>query len=98
MATKQAIYNHVDAIGRQLKVGDPVAVPDGLTSLMIGRITSMGEKQIRVVKYGKPAIEENRYTGKTKKAVGKLRYPSEAVLIDGPDILVYLLKFSAKTK
>lgn len=92
-----ATYEHVDAIGRPLKVGDPVAVPGGITSLLIGRITSVGEKQIRVVKYGNPATE-TKWNGQTTKAVGKLRYPSEAVLLDGPDILMYLLKFSATQK
>lgn len=90
MATKQKEYNHVDAIGRPLKVGDPVAVPRGTTTLLIGQIASMGEKQIRVVKYGEP-LKSPDWRGEMK-ANGKLRYPREAVLLDGPDILIYLLK------
>jgi hypothetical protein len=87
---KEKEYNHCDAIGRPLKIGDPVAVPDSATTLLIGQITEMGEKQIRVVKYGQPA--KVLYWGDRTKPNGKLRYPSEAVLLDGPDITMYLLK------
>jgi len=82
-------YNHVDALGRPLKVGDPVACASSITTLLIGQITAMGEKQIRVVKYGEP-LRIDSYHGTTPN--GKLRYPSEAVLLDGPDITMYLLK------
>lgn len=92
----KAVVEHFDAIGRPLKVGDPVAVPGGVTSLLIGRITAMGEKQIRVVKYGKPERETD-WKGKSSPT-GKLRYPSEAVLLDGPDITMYLLKYSGINK
>lgn len=87
---KEKEYSHVDAIGRPLKIGDPVAVPGSITTLLIGQITAMGEKQIRVVKYGDPARVPT-WGGKTK-VNGRLRYPSEAVLLDGPDITMYLLR------
>lgn len=88
MAKKE--YNHVDAIGRPLKVGDPVACAAGKTMLLIGRITAMGEKQIRVVDYGSPDRSED-WKGQMK-INGKLRYPKETVLLDGPDVTMYLLK------
>jgi len=87
--------DHRDAIGRPLKVGDPVAIPRNATRLLIGRITAMGEKQIRVVKYGKPDRETD-WRGKSTPA-GKLRYPSEAVLLDGVDITMYLLKYTGSS-
>lgn len=71
-----------------------MAVPESTTQLMVGRITAIGEKQIRVVKYGQPStgVATN---GSVYKSVGKLRYSHEAVLIDGPDILIYLMKFAS---
>jgi hypothetical protein len=85
-------YNHVDAIGRPLKIGDPIAIPIRKTELLIGRITSMGEKKIRVAEYKQPAKVEN-WKGKMIPN-GSLRYPSESVLLDGPDILIYLMKLN----
>lgn len=92
MAKPAKEHNHVDAIGRPLKIGDPVAVASSTTSLRIGRITAMGEKKIRVVNYGAPDKSPD-WTGKLT-ANGSLRYPAEAVLLDGPDILMYLLKMN----
>jgi hypothetical protein len=87
---------HVDAIGRPLKVGDPVAVPGGTTTLLIGRITAIGAKQIRIVKFGQPDRSVDRRG--IEKVNGKLRYPSESVLLDGPDITIYLLKYAGTHK
>lgn len=89
---EKVVPQHNDAIGRPLKVGDPVAVAYSTTQLIIGKITAFGEKQIRVVEYGKPERETD-WKGRSKPA-GKLRYPSEAVLLDGPDITMYLLKLA----
>jgi len=87
-------YSHVDAIGRPLKVGDPVAVAEGGRSggstLFIGTIVAMGEKKIRVVKFGEPTKSPN-WKGEMK-VNGSLRYPENSVLLDGPDITMYLLK------
>lgn len=97
MAEKKEYY-HVDAIGRPLKVGDPVATPISNTALLIGTITSMGEKQVRVVKFGEPStILQSIYRedGPTKLN-GKLRYSKEVVLLDGPDLTMYLLKNANK--
>jgi hypothetical protein len=88
-------YEHVDAIGRSLKIGDPVAIPKGITSLMIGRITGMGEKQIRVVDL-KEAAWVTDWKGNEVKNQGKLRYPGESVLLDGPNLTMYLLKYGHK--
>lgn len=88
--TKKEEIVHLDALGRPLKVGDPVACPKGVTSLMIGRITAMGKKQVRVVKYGESDRISN-WKGESE-INGKLRYPKECVLLDGPDITMYLLK------
>jgi len=98
---KEKEYNHVDAIGRPLKVGDPVAAPSSITTLMVGKITAIAEKKVRIVKYGESEkVESYRYKRvdgqyvrtTVMKPNGKLRYPSETVLLDGPDILMYLLK------
>ena len=88
-------YEHGDALGRPLKIGDPVAVPKGITQLMIGRITGMGEKQIRVVDLKEAAWVTN-WKGDEVKSTGKLRYPKEAVLLEGPDLTMYLLRYGHK--
>ena len=88
-------YTHVDALGRSLKLGDPVAVPQGITTLMIGRITGMGEKQIRVVDL-KESVWVTNWKGEEVKNQGKLRYPKEAVLLEGPDLTMYLLRYGTK--
>ena len=88
MAKKES--EHFDVLGRLLKVGDPVAVANTSNTLLIGQITALTPKQIRVVKYGSPAkIVDWRGTEKWN---GRLRYPSEAVLLEGSDLLMYLLK------
>jgi hypothetical protein len=38
-------FNHVDALDRPLKIGDPVVVASGITTLIIGRITAMGKNK-----------------------------------------------------
>lgn len=88
-------YNHTDCIGRPLNIGDPVACPKGITTLLIGTVTAVGEKQIRVVGFGEPAlVPRNKYKSDgPMKINGKLRYPKECVLLDGPDVTMYLLKW-----
>ena len=89
MAKKEEVI-HLDAIGRPLKVGDPVACANGKTTLLVGTITSVGAKQIRVVNFGLPPKSVDK-RGKMK-INGKLRYSSEVVLIDGEDVTMYLLR------
>ena len=101
----KTIPEHFDAIGRPLKVGDPVACAYGTTQLLIGRITALGEKQVRVVEWGQPDrspckkwVPGNKGTAipghyiDSTSVNGKLRYPKEVVLLDGQDITMYLLK------
>ena len=97
------IPEHLDAIGRPLAVGDPVACAWSKTSLLIGRITALGEKQVRVVDFNEPdRSPSQKYSTLARDWVdttapnGKLRYPQEVVLLDGPDITMYLLKLSHK--
>ena len=83
-------YTHVDAIGRPLNIGDIVACASSPTSLLIGSITALGEKQIRIVHYGQ-TDKSSDWKGRMV-ANGKYRYPKEVVLLDGPDVTMYLLK------
>jgi hypothetical protein len=93
MANKELDCN--DAIGRPLKIGDVVAIPDSSSTLLIGQITAIGQKKIRVVKYGQPKrIPKRSWDPESTQTQpnGILRYPSESVLLDGPDLLMHLMK------
>ncbi|HET8688316.1 MAG TPA: hypothetical protein VFM18_17035 [Methanosarcina sp.] len=104
MAKKKEKLVHLDALGRTLKVGDPVACPDSTTSLFIGEIISLGDRQIRVVKYGSPKTKKEKrwkHIGPGPEDFGyvtievpsgKLRFAEQVVLLDGQDITMYLLK------
>jgi len=89
MAKKEEVI-HFDAIGRPLKVGDPVACANGKTTLLIGTTTSIGEKQIRVVNFGLPPKSLDAWG--EMKINGKLRYSKEVILIGGEDVTMYLLR------
>ena len=72
---------HRDKLGRLLKVGDCVAYPSH-NSLEIGSIKKLNPKMVGVTKVG----------GKYRSASNK--YPSDLVLLDGPEVTMYLIKNS----
>lgn len=72
---------HKDKLGRLLKIGDCVAYPSSNT-LIVGVIKKINPKMVGVAQLG-------------KKSWGpKNKYPSDCVLLDGPEVSIYLLKES----
>jgi hypothetical protein len=71
---------HRDALGRTLKLGDCVAYPAS-NNLVVGVIRKLNPKMIGVTKVGKKnwASEKNKY-------------PGDCVLLDGPEVTMYLIK------
>jgi hypothetical protein len=71
---------HKDKLGRLLKIGDCVAYP-AYNSLGVGVVKKLNPKMIGVA-------------GLTKRASPKNKYPHDCVLLEGPDVTMYLLKMS----
>lgn len=76
---------HLDILGRELKVGMPVAVSAGVTGLKICTVTSLTPKMVRV----EPVKKQIRFNGKPKTY---LEYGHQMVIIGGEDVLMYVLK------
>lgn len=79
------IPQHRDALGRLLKVGDCVAYPSSNT-LVIGVIKKFHPKMI-----GVEGIGTNYWSHRSRN-----KYPSECVLLDGPEVTMYIIKNSGK--
>ena len=69
---------HRDILNRVLAVGDYVAYPDSNTMKM-GKIDKLNQKMVRVT------------TGKEWRSTVN-KYPKDTVKLDGPDLVMYLLK------
>lgn len=76
---------HKDKLGRVLKVGDCVAYPES-NNLKIGTIKKVSPKMIIVSELG---IKPTWY-GKN----GYRKYPSDLVLLEGPEVTMYLLRMN----
>jgi hypothetical protein len=74
------IPEHRDKLGRLLKIGDFVAFPDRNT-LEFGVIKKLNPKMIGV--------------GRLKSKWSQNKYPQDLVVLDGPEVSIYLLKSSA---
>lgn len=73
--------DHKDKLGRTLKVGDCVAYPAS-NSLIVGVIKKINPKMVGVTELG-------------KKSWGpKNKYPSDCVLLEGPEVSMYLIRNS----
>ena len=72
---------HKDKLGRLLKVGDCVAYPDRNT-LVIGTIKKVTPKMTMVAELGRPRWGDSR------------KYPSDLVLLEGPEVTLYLLRIN----
>ena len=72
------IPEHKDILGRVLAVGDHVAYPDS-NSLRLGKIDKLNQKMVRIT------------TGKEWRSTVN-KYPIDTVKLDGPDLVMYLLK------
>lgn len=76
------IPEHRDILGRVLAVGDYVAYPDS-NMMKLGKIEKLNPKMIKI-QHGR----SNRYL--TTWSVNK--YPKDTVKLEGPDLVMYLLK------
>ena len=74
----KAVPEHRDILNRVLSVGDYVAYPDSNTMKM-GKIDKLNQKMVRVT------------TGKEWRSTVN-KYPKDTVKLDGPDLVMYLLK------
>jgi len=77
--------NHLDILGRELKVGMPVAVSAGQTGLKICTVKALTPKMVRV----EPVKKQKTLSGKIKTY---LEYSNQMVIIGGEDVLMYALK------
>lgn len=77
--------NHMDILGRELKVGMPVAVSASTTGLKICTIKALTPKMVRV----EPVQKITNWMGKNKTY---LEYGNQMVIIGGEDVLMYVLK------
>ena len=75
---------HRDKLGRLLKKGDCVAVPQQ-NKLMIGIITKLNNKMIRIEKIG----AKRRW-----EPIGVNKYAVDSIKLEGPDVTMYILKES----
>lgn len=72
---------HVDCLGRKLKIGDCVAFSYS-NHLCIGIIGKLNPKMVKVKELGK----KSNWTGSYNK------FPQDVVILEGPDITMFLLK------
>jgi hypothetical protein len=72
------IPEHRDILGRVLVVGDYVAYPDS-NGLRLGKLDKLNQKMVRVT------------TGREWRSTVN-KYPIDTVKLDGPDLVMYLLK------
>lgn len=84
MSKKELI--HKDKLGRIIKVGDAVCYPYR-NSLEFGTVKKLNAKMIKVWEVGKQSIWYN----------GSNKYPNDVVIVEGPEVTMYLLKMSSKT-
>ena len=74
------IPEHKDILGRVLAVGDHVAYADS-NAMRLGRIDKLNPKMVRVD------------TGRGWRGYRNVnKYPIDTVKLDGPDLVMYLLK------
>lgn len=83
MATKKPLPEHKDKLGRILKVGDCVCYP-ARNSLEFGKVIKLNAKMIGIAEL--PASKYGSYYSN--------KYPNDTVLVDGPEVTMYLIKNS----
>jgi len=82
---------HYDRIGREIKIGDVVAYPDN-NRMEIGIITKLNKIMVKVKKMGNGQHIRSGWTARDRGE--KNRYPADIVVIDGPDVTMYILRES----
>jgi hypothetical protein len=75
---------HKDRLGRVLKLGDCVVYPSH-NSLSVGTVKKFNPKMVKVV----PVGTKYRHDGSNK-------YPNDIVIVDGPEVTMYLLKMNTE--
>jgi hypothetical protein len=81
MSTKVLPEEHLDLLGREVKIDDHVAFSHHNT-LYVGRVIKITPKQVRVVPIG------TRY----RQDDGYLKYTSQCCLVGGPELTFHILK------
>lgn len=76
---------HLDILGRELKVGMPVAVATRHGGLKVCTVKLLTPKMVRV----EPVQRKKLWNGKD---MSHLIYASDTVIIGGEDVLMYVLK------
>jgi hypothetical protein len=76
---------HKDKLGRLLKIGDCVVYP-AHNSLEVGTVKKLNKKMVKV--WRASAKPTKWYTGSNK-------YPNDIVIVDGPEVTMYLLKLNS---
>jgi hypothetical protein len=77
---------HKDKLGKTIKVGDCVAYPGGNT-LLIGTVKKLNPKMIGVTRLG-----GYKWDGPNNK------YPDQVIVLEGPEVTMYLLKMDVENK
>jgi hypothetical protein len=72
---------HKDKLGRIIKVGDAVCYPLN-NGLEVGTVKKLNTKMVRVWKVG----QRNKWYN------GNNKYPNDIVIVDGPEVTMYILK------
>ncbi len=72
---------HYDRIGRQVSVGDIVAVAD-FNGLMLARIVKLNNKMIKVQRFPK-AYRDGK---------GRNKYAHDAIKLDSDDVAIHILQ------
>jgi hypothetical protein len=71
---------HFDRIGRQVEVGDVVAVAD-FNGIMIAKVTKLNSKMIK--------IKRHPSTGRSSE---RNKYSKDAIKLDPEDVAIYILQ------
>jgi hypothetical protein len=78
---------HKDLFDRVLSVGSAVVFPIH-NSMKLGMVSKINPKMVRVTTVPMP--------GHYNKSNGYLKYSKELVIVDGPEVTMYILKNSTK--
>ena len=77
----KTIPEHRDKLGRILSLDDCVAYPVD-NSMVIGKIRKINPKMIGITRFGPDWPKQSN------------KYPAEIILLDGPEVSLYLLQTS----
>lgn len=78
---------HYDILGKEIKVGNAVAYPDG-THLAIGTVIKLNKIMVKV-KEVVPAPPKYSW-----QRVGSNKYPNDIVVLEGAEVTMYILRNS----